>query len=72
MEERIVIALAPIEGMALLRAGLDEDEREALRCLQEIVLPKVEAVRNRIRCRPAFELAAYCKETSLPRSDKKR
>jgi len=67
MEERIAIGLDPAEVMTLLRVGLDEDEKEALRCLKEILIPKLEAVRSRIRCRPAFELEAYRKATDLPR-----
>jgi hypothetical protein len=67
MEERIAIGLDPQEVMALLRVGFDEDEQEALRCLREIVIPKLEAVRNRIHCRPAYELEAYRKSADPPR-----
>ena len=46
MEERIAIGLDPAEVMTLLRVGLDEDEKEALRCLKEILIPKLEAYRK--------------------------
>jgi len=67
MEERIDIGLDPKEDMALLRAGLDENEREVPRCLREIVIPKSESQRNRFRVRPAFELQACKRETEPPR-----
>lgn len=66
MEERIAIAFEPEEVMALLRVALDEDEKEALRCMKEILLPKLEAIRSRVRCRPAFELDAHKRDVEPP------
>ncbi len=66
MEERIAIGLEPEEVTALLRVAMDEDEKEALRCLKEVLLPKLEVIRNRVRCRPAFELDAYKKDVEPP------
>ena len=74
MEERIAIGLAPEEVMRLLRAVLDDDAQEALRCLKEFVVPRVESARGRIHCRPAFELEALKRDLdaqTVPPSDKK-
>ena len=51
-----------IEG----QTPLDEDEKEALRCLKEILIPKLEAVRSQIRCRPSFELEAWKRDVEKP------
>lgn len=67
MEERITIALDPEEVIARLRVGLDERESEAQEYLKEIVRPRVEAERNRNRCRPAFELETLKREAVLAR-----
>lgn len=66
MEERVVVGLEPEEIMTLLRVALDNDEKEALKCLKEILLPKRGAIRSRIRCRPAFELDAYRRDVETP------
>lgn len=58
MEERIAIGLEPEEVIRLMRAVLDDDAQEALRCLKDFVVPRVESARGRIHCRPAFELEA--------------
>lgn len=74
MEERIAIGLAPEEVIRLLRAVLDDDAQEALRCLKEFVVPRVESARGRIHCRPAFELEALKRDLdaqTVPPSDKK-
>jgi hypothetical protein len=74
VEERIAIGLAPEEVIRLLRAVLDDDAQEALRCLKEFVVPRVESARGRIHCRPAFELEALKRDLdaqTVPPSDKK-
>jgi len=58
VEERIAIGLEPDEVIRLLRAVLDDDAQEALRCLKDFLVPRVESARGRIHCRPAFELEA--------------
>lgn len=74
MEERIAIALEPEEVIRLLRAVLDDDAQEALRCLKDFVVPKVESARGRLHCRPVFELEALKRDLdaqTAPSADKK-
>lgn len=74
MEERIAIGLEPEEVIRLLRAVLDDDAQEALRCLKDFVVPRVESARGRIHCRPAFELEALKRDldahSALPSAEK--